>query len=66
MQVSTINRGYAVQGYAQLVSLIIAAFRTWNEARITRRELGRLSDRELQDIGLLRSDIETVGAGAKQ
>ncbi|MTH62167.1 DUF1127 domain-containing protein [Paracoccus litorisediminis] len=32
----------------------------WNDARITRRELSQLTDRELSDIGLTRSDIERV------
>lgn len=36
----------------------------WNEARVTRYELTRLSDRELDDIGLARGDIERVARGA--
>jgi uncharacterized protein YjiS (DUF1127 family) len=38
----------------------IAALAAWNDARMTRNALGQLSDRELDDIGLSRSDIETV------
>lgn len=34
---------------------------TWNDARITRNALGKLSDRELDDIGLCRGDIDTLG-----
>lgn len=34
---------------------------TWNDARITRKALGKLSDRELDDIGLCRGDIEFMG-----
>ena len=33
---------------------------TWNDRRVTRNELHRLSDRELEDIGLTRSGIETA------
>ena len=32
----------------------------WNKARKTRNELYRLSDRQLSDIGLIRSDIERL------
>lgn len=33
---------------------------TWNDRRVTRNELVKLSDRELEDIGLCRADIDTV------
>jgi uncharacterized protein YjiS (DUF1127 family) len=29
----------------------------WNEARVTRKILARLSDNQLQDIGLTRADL---------
>ncbi len=38
-----------------------AAFVAWNDARVTRKSLGRLSDRELDDIGLCRGDVEMIG-----
>jgi uncharacterized protein YjiS (DUF1127 family) len=34
------------------------ALTTWNLNRITRRELSRLSDHQLEDIGLTRGDIQ--------
>lgn len=37
------------------------AFANWNDARVTRNALGKLSDRELDDIGLCRGDIEMIG-----
>ena len=37
------------------------AFRRWNSARVTRKALHRLSNRELDDIGLCRGDIEMIG-----
>ncbi|MGR3322106.1 MAG: DUF1127 domain-containing protein [Pseudooceanicola sp.] len=33
----------------------------WNDARVTRNALSRLTDRELEDIGLCRGDIDEVG-----
>ncbi|MCX7288412.1 MAG: DUF1127 domain-containing protein [Rhodobacterales bacterium] len=33
----------------------------WNDARVTRNALNRLSDRELDDIGLCRGDVDTIG-----
>jgi len=32
----------------------------WNDARVTRNALSQLSDRELDDIGLCRGDIECL------
>lgn len=34
----------------------------WNDARITRKSLSRLSARELDDIGLCRGDIDEIFA----
>lgn len=39
---------------------LVSAFAQWNETRKTRAALSRLSDRELDDIGLDRSDIERL------
>ena len=44
------------------VSALVAAVAAWNDARMTRNALSRLSDRELDDIGLCRADIETLTA----
>lgn len=35
----------------------------WADIRATRNELSRLTDRELDDIGLCRGDIERVARG---
>lgn len=37
-----------------------AAVQQWNDERVTRNALSKLSDRELEDIGLTRGDIDTV------
>ena len=36
--------------------------RTWNDARVTRKALSALTDRELNDLGLGRGDIDRVVA----
>jgi uncharacterized protein YjiS (DUF1127 family) len=41
-------------------SALVARFKAWNDARMTRNALSRLSDRELDDIGLCRADIENL------
>ena len=45
-----------------LLDRAFAALAGWNDARITRKALARLSDRELDDIGLCRGDIDRIGA----
>ena len=46
------------------LSSIVATVVAWNDARVTRNALSHLSDRELEDIGLARGDIERVAAGS--
>jgi len=53
----------AAGGLGQVFARVIAMVAAWNDARITRRELHRLTDRELTDIGLTRGDIERVARG---
>lgn len=44
----------------------LAAVQNWNDARVTRKSLSRLSERELEDIGLCRGDIDRIAReGAK-
>ncbi|WP_300032023.1 DUF1127 domain-containing protein [uncultured Roseobacter sp.] len=38
----------------------VASVVAWNDARVTRNALSGLTDRELDDIGLSRSDIDAV------
>jgi len=40
---------------------LIRAVQAWNAARATRSTLSRLSDHELDDIGLVRGDIDNLG-----
>jgi len=43
-----------------IVSLVLAKLRNWKRYRETVRELSRLSDRDLADLGISRFEIETV------
>ncbi|MBC7132112.1 MAG: DUF1127 domain-containing protein [Roseovarius sp.] len=43
-----------------LLARLVGAFLSWNDRRATRKALSRLSDRELDDIGLCRGDIDTI------
>ncbi|KUJ80422.1 hypothetical protein AVO45_05055 [Ruegeria marisrubri] len=47
--------------FASIVNAIVE----WNDARATRNALSSLTDRELEDIGLCRGDIEAVAAGGR-
>lgn len=42
---------------------ILGALSNWQATRQTRNELNRLTDRELDDIGLCRGDIERIARG---
>ena len=49
----------------RLGATLMNAFGTlaaWNDARLTRKQLNTLTDRELDDIGLCRGDIDEVTA----
>ena len=43
------------------LSNAVMALRAWNDARVTRNALAKLSDRELDDIGLCRGDVDFIG-----
>lgn len=50
----------------QIFVSLAATLREWNENRLTRNALARLSDRELADIGLTRDDIDAVAHGPRR
>lgn len=54
------NRVHGGAGSIGFGSRIWAAMTAWNDARVTKNALSRLSDRELDDIGLCRGDIEQI------
>lgn len=43
-----------------IFSRLAASIAQWNETRKTRAALARLSDRQLDDIGLSRADIDRI------
>ncbi|MEX0316629.1 MULTISPECIES: DUF1127 domain-containing protein [unclassified Ruegeria] len=47
--------------FASVVNAVV----DWNDARATRNALSDLSDRELEDIGLCRGDIDAVAEGKR-
>ena len=58
------TRPFAATGSASRIGTVfVAAFSAlsaWNDARLTRKSLSALTDRELDDIGLVRGDIDSV------
>lgn len=62
MEMSAIdtNRIHGATGSFGLASKVWATLSAWNDARMTRNALSRLTDRELDDIGLCRGDIEYI------
>jgi uncharacterized protein YjiS (DUF1127 family) len=47
----------------QVLSSLVAAFAAWNDARVTRKALSTLTNRELDDLGLCRGDIDDIARG---
>ncbi|WP_375691957.1 DUF1127 domain-containing protein [Pseudooceanicola sp. LIPI14-2-Ac024] len=45
----------------RFIVAMIDGVSAWNDNRVTRNALSKLTDRELDDIGLCRGDIDTVG-----
>ncbi|MDQ2091876.1 DUF1127 domain-containing protein [Marimonas arenosa] len=44
----------------QIFASLVARYNEWNDLRMTRNALSKLSDRELEDIGLCRGDIDFI------
>jgi uncharacterized protein YjiS (DUF1127 family) len=63
MSTMEINRSVAAGGVGNVVANLFSMLSAWNDARVTRRELNSLSDRELDDIGVFRGDIERIARG---
>lgn len=45
---------------------VVSTLSSWNDARVTRNALSSLSNRELDDIGLVRGDIDMVANGVSR
>ncbi len=60
--ISQMNRTLGQTAKAPIsVARLVARFTAWNDARRTRNALARLTDHELDDIGLSRGDIDAIG-----
>nr|WP_052418171.1 DUF1127 domain-containing protein [Pseudooceanicola atlanticus] len=46
--------------FGRAVSNVVLTIRDWNDRRVTRKVLGGLTDRELNDIGLMRADLNDL------
>lgn len=57
---TTYGSASASSRFFAAISAVIASVVAWNDARVTRNALSALTDRELEDIGLSRSDIDDV------
>jgi uncharacterized protein YjiS (DUF1127 family) len=56
----TLGTGFsATRILADFVGMVAA----WNDARVTRKSLSSLTDRELDDLGLVRGDIDDIASG---
>lgn len=63
MAITDINRptaGASAGGLFSFFSNAVATISAWNDARITRKSLSKLTARELDDIGLTVGDIEKI------
>ncbi len=54
---SDVSVGSRITG---MIASLFGTVQAWNDARITRKSLSRLSARELDDIGLCRGDIDMI------
>ncbi len=58
----TLNGASTSARISHMMTTLFGAVSDWNDARITRKSLSRLSARELDDIGLCRGDIDMIAA----
>lgn len=61
---TTYGTASAVNRLVLAISDAVASIIAWNDGRVTRKALSGLTDRELEDIGLSRSDIDSVAVGS--
>ena len=48
-----------VGSFTKALASTFGAIANWNDQRVTRNALNKLTDRELEDIGLCRGDLGT-------
>lgn len=57
--------GFSAGNAFVFVVRAFAAIAAWNDARVTRKSLSKLTARELNDIGLSAGDIEMIASRAR-
>lgn len=60
MALLDMSRPMGASAPTSMAMRFFSALADWNDARLTRKTLNALSDRELNDIGLVRGDIDEV------
>lgn len=55
-----VRRVSVVDRVSHAVATLVAAYTDWKDKRATRAALSALSDRELDDIGLSRADLDAL------
>jgi uncharacterized protein YjiS (DUF1127 family) len=60
---TTYGTASATSRFFGMIQSMIYSVIAWNDARVTRNALSELTDRELEDIGLTRGDIDVVAQG---
>jgi uncharacterized protein YjiS (DUF1127 family) len=55
----------AGSGTSRVLADVVGRIAAWNDARVTRKALSRLTDRELDDLGLTRGDIDDIAVGRR-
>jgi len=56
---------FSAGNLAAVISRSFSTLSAWNDARITRKSLSKLSARELDDIGLCAADINRIATFGK-
>ena len=59
----TFRRFAGEKGRMTMFTSIVRLYQAWRRHETARRELSHLTDRELADIGITRSDIERIASG---
>lgn len=56
------TRSFGLSGPFASIARLFGILADWNDARVTRKSLSRLTARELDDIGLCRGDIDLIAS----
>jgi uncharacterized protein YjiS (DUF1127 family) len=60
--ISALAKSLTIMEMTMSITSIIRLYQAWRRHEAARRELSQLTDRELADIGITRSDIERIAS----